>query len=93
MKAISIRPIEYLRVHHPVEYLRAHLIYGEIWTKLLTSLGSFLKKVLESAGKVIVAVTVLLITSLIVFVFMQLVECGLIVSCFYDVINSIIVPF
>ena len=83
MKDISI---------HPIEYLRVHLDYEEIWTRLLTSLGSFLKKVFESAGKVVVAVTVLLITSLFVFIFMQLVEYGSVTSCFYDVITSMVVP-
>ena len=83
MKAISI---------HPIEYLRLHLDYEEIWKRLLTSLGSFLKKVFESAGKVVVAVTVLLITSLFVFIFMQLVEYGSVTSCFYDAITSMVVP-
>jgi hypothetical protein len=93
MRTLSIHPIEYLRAHHPVEYLRVHLDYEGIWTKLLTSLQSLLKKVFKSAKKIVVAVMVLLIASFFVFLFIQLVEYYAATAHFYDAITSMVFPY
>ncbi len=102
MRTLSIHPIEYLRAHHPIRYLRAqhpveyfrvHLDYEGIWTKLLTSLQSLLKKVFKSAKKIVVAVMVLLIASFFVFLFIQLVEYYAATAHFYDAITSMVFPY
>jgi len=93
MGTLSNHPIRYLRTHHPVEYLRVHLNYKEIWTRSHTLLGSLLKKVFESAEKVVAAIMVLLIASLSVFIFMQIAKYCAFAACSYDAaITSIVFP-
>ncbi len=93
MRTLSIHPIRYLRAQHPVEYFRVHLDYEGIWTKLLTSLQSLLKKVFELTKKAVVAVVVLLIASFFVFLFIQLAENYAATAHFYDAITSMVFPY
>ena len=74
---------------HPVEYIKVHLVCEEVRARLLTSLRSVVKQASESTEKIVEAAIVLLVTSLIIFAFMTLGETGAVVAYYCDVCDVV----
>lgn len=81
MKAISI---------HPIEHIRVHLDYEAIRTRLLASIRSLSKKASESTEKITTTAALILIGVLFVTAFMKLGECGVMTSWYCDLIPKMI---
>ena len=80
MKALSI---------HPVEYIKVHLVYEEVRARLLASLRSVVKQVSESTEKIVAAAVILLVASLIIYAFITLVESGAVVAYYCAVCDVV----
>ena len=85
MSALSIHPIEYLKLH-------LHVDFGVIGKRLLATFVSVSKKVFDLAERVTTVAVVLLTTGLIVFAFMRIVEAALVTTSFNNVITEMVVP-
>ena len=78
--------------NHPIEYLRLHVHHEGIWTKLLTSLGSFVKKVFESAEQAATILVVLLTIGLVVIGFMKIGESASVAASYDVAITEMVFP-
>jgi hypothetical protein len=77
---------------HPIEYLRHHVHFEGVWTRVLTSLGSLVKKVFESSEQS-AAITVLLLTvGLVIFSSMTIVQSALFAASYNSAINEVVFP-
>ena len=74
---------------HPVEYIKVHLVYEEVRARLLASLRSVVKQVSESTEKIVAAAVILLVASLIIYAFMTLVESGDVVAYYCAVCDVV----
>jgi hypothetical protein len=77
---------------HPIEYLRLHVHYEGIWTRLLTSLGSLVKKVFESSEQAATIAVLLLTVGLVIFGLMKIRESASIVARYENAITEMVLP-
>ena len=80
MRALSI---------HPVEYIKVQLVFEEVRARLLTSLRSVVKQASESTEKIVEAAVILLVASLIIFACMTLGESGAVVAYYCDICDVV----
>ena len=77
---------------HPIEYLRLHVHYEGIWTRLLTSLGSLVKKVFESSEQAATIAVLLWTVGLVIFGLMKISESASIVARYENAITEMVLP-
>ena len=77
---------------HPVEYLKLHLHYEETKTRVLSSLGSVVKKGFSFAEQVATIVVILLTVGLVLFACMRITETALIATSFNFAVTEMALP-
>jgi hypothetical protein len=77
---------------HPMEYLRLHVHYEGIWTRLLTSCGSLVKKVFESSEQAATIVVFLLTVGLVIFSCMIIGQAASITANYNAAITEMVFP-
>lgn len=77
---------------HPVEYLKLHLHYEETRTRVLSSLGSVVKKVFNASEQAATLAVVLLTVGLVVFACMRITETASIAASFNFAVTEMTLP-
>ena len=77
---------------HPVEYLKLHVHYEEIRTRLLSSVGSVVKKVFNSSEQAAAITVVLLTVGLVILACMKIIEFAEIAAGYEAVITEMVLP-
>jgi len=77
---------------HPIEYLRLHLHYEAVRTRLLTSVGSYVKKVFESSEQAATIAVVLFSVGLLIFSCMIIVQSASIAANYNAAITGVLPP-
>jgi hypothetical protein len=77
---------------HPIEYLRLHAHYEGVWTRVLTSLESLVKKVFESSEQAATIAVVLLTVGLFIYSCMKIVQSASIAASYDAAITAIVLP-
>ena len=77
---------------HPIEYLRVHVHYEEVWTRLVTSLGSLVKKLFESSAQAATIAVVLLSVGLVIFGYVKIGQSASVAASYNNVITEIVLP-
>ena len=74
---------------HPIEYLRLHAHYEGVWTRVLRS---FIKKVFESSEQAATITVFILTVGLVVFSCRIIVQSASIAASYNSVINEVVFP-
>ena len=77
---------------HPIEHHRLHLHYEEVRTRLLTSVGSYVKKVFESSEQAATIAVVLFSVGLLIFSCMIIVQSASIAANYNAAITGVLPP-
>ena len=77
---------------HPVEYLKLHLHYEEIRTRLLSSLGLVVKKVLNTSEQAVLIAAFLLTVGLVIFGLMKIADSVSVAASYDAAITEMVVP-
>ena len=77
---------------HPVEYFKLHLHYEQTRTRVLSSLGSVVKKVFNSSEQAATLAVVLLTVGLVVLAWMRITETASIAANFNFAITEMVLP-
>ena len=78
--------------NHPVEYLKVHVHYEQIKTRLLSSVGSVVKKVFYSSEQAAAITVVLLTVGLVIISCMKITEFAAVVAGYEAVITEMVLP-
>ena len=74
---------------HPIEYLRLHMHYEGVWRRGLTPL---VKKVFESSEQAATIAVVLLTVGLVIFGFMKIGESASVAASYENAITEMVLP-
>ena len=77
---------------HPVKYLKLHLHYEETMVRVLSSLGSVVKKVFNSSEQAATIAVVLLTVGLVVFACMKVTESASVAASFNFAVTETVLP-
>ena len=77
---------------HPVEYLKVHLHYEEIRGRLQSSLSSVAKKVFNASEQVATLVVVLLTVGLVIYACMKITETASVAASFNFAVTEMVLP-
>ena len=77
---------------NPVEYLKLHVHYEELRTRLLSSVGSVVKKVFNSSEQAAAITVVLLTVGLVILACMKITEFAAVVAGYEAVITEMVLP-
>ena len=77
---------------HPIEYLRHHVHLEGTWTKVLRSLGLFVKRAFEASERAATIALVFLTVGLLIFSSMTIAQSALFAASYNSAINEVIVP-
>ena len=78
--------------NHPVEYLKIHVHYEQLRTRLLSSVGSVVKKVFNSSEQAAAISVVLLTVGLVILSCMKITEFAAVVAGYEAVITEMVLP-
>jgi hypothetical protein len=77
---------------HPIEHFRVHGHYEGMGTRLLTSLGSHVKKAIELSDQAATIAVVLLTVGLVIFSCMKIVQSASIAASYDAAITEVVFP-
>ena len=77
---------------HPMEYLRVHVHYEGVWTRVLTSLGSLVKKAIGLSDQAATIAVVLLSVGLVIFGCMKIVQSASVIASYDAAISEMVLP-
>jgi len=75
-----------------MEYLRVHVHYEGVWTRVLTSLGSLVKKVSAPVERAATVAVVLLVAALVIFSFIKIGESASVTASYTNAITEMVLP-
>ena len=78
--------------NHPVEYLKVHVHYEQIKTRLLSSVGSVVKKVFNSSEQAAAITVVLLTVGLVILAGMKIIEFAEVAAGYEAAITKMVLP-